>query len=249
MGNQLGFEKVDEPQQSAPSPLLTDTCPLTEVVSLVISFLSDVLIDSHKVVPHVVVQHLLAMLTVHQLSLVASTCSALREAVAEFLRHELVTLDLDDLVANFCEEHGKMLTLAERRSMSRYRVENVEEIGIAERYRRVSAGRRWKKHFGQHLRRVSCASSAVWIPHKDNLEYFRIKADEELGREVVELKTVCWLEVVHVMEGVGVGIWEVSLRLNLTDGFFWPHQEHYMAVWCAQNFGANAFNLILKRAH
>ena len=68
MGNQLGFEKVDESQKSAPSPLLTDTCPLTEVVPLFISFLSDVLIDSHKVVPHVVIQHLLAMLTVHQLS-------------------------------------------------------------------------------------------------------------------------------------------------------------------------------------
>ena len=145
--------------------------------------------------------------------------------------------------------HRRVKKSALGKIVNNHRVENVEEIGIAERYRRVSAGRRWKEHFGQHLRRISCASPAVWIPHKDNLEYFRIKADEELGREVVELKTVCWLEVVHLMEGVGVGTWEVSLRLNLLDGFFWPHQEHYMAVWCAQNFGANTFNLILKRAH
>ena len=170
------------------------------------------------------------MLSLHELSLVASTCNTLREAVAEFLRHELASLHLDHLVANFCEKHGELLT-KEERGFFHSRPDKKEGMGRAQQYRIINIGRQWKNRLGQNLRRINCASPAVWIPHRDNDAYFKIRTEEELGRELVELKTVCWLEVAHLLEGVGVGQWEVSLRLKLTDRFTWPHQEGHMSSW------------------
>ena len=170
------------------------------------------------------------MLSLHELSLVASTCSTLREAVEEFLRHELASLHLDHLVANFCEKHGELLT-KEERGFFHSRPDKKEGLGRAQQYRMINIGRQWKKRLGQNLRRINCASPAVWIPHRDNDTYFKIRTEEELGRELVELKTVCWLEVAHLLEGVAVGQWEVSLRLKLTDRFTWPHQEGHMSSW------------------
>ena len=170
------------------------------------------------------------MLSLHELSLVASTCNTLREAVEEFLRHEMASLHLDHLVANFCEKHGELLT-KEERGFFHSRPDKKEGMGRAQQYRIINIGRQWKKHLGQNLRRINCASPAVWIPHRDNDTYFKIRTEEELGRELVELKTVCWLEVAHLLEGVAVGQWEVSLRLKLTDRFTWPHQEGHMSSW------------------
>ena len=184
-----------------------------------------------KVVPPAVIHHLLALLSVRELCRMASTCNTLREAVKEFLRHEVASLHLQELMNLFREKHGELLTQEERRIMS-CTGEKEEERGMIQQYRMVSSGRKWKGHFGQQqLRRVSCASPAVWIPHKDNSDYFRTKMQEELGREVVWLRTVCWLEVTHLLEGVAEGTWEVSIRLKLTDMFTWPHQEGQMSSW------------------
>lgn len=181
-------------------------------------------------VPPAVIHHLLSLLSVPELCMVAGTCNSLREAVKEFLRHEVASMHLEDLMALFREKHGELLTQEERRMLSSNE-SREEERGMSQQYRMVSSGRKWKSHFGQQLRRVSCASPAVWIPHKDNSAYFRTEMQEELGREVVELRTVCWLEVTHLLEGVGQGTWEVSIRLKLTDRFTWPHQEGQMSSW------------------
>ena len=183
-------------------------------------------------VPPAVIHHLLSLLSVRELCRVASTCSSLREAVKEFLRHEVASLHLEELMNLFREKHGELLTLEERRILedTEGREEEEEERGMIQQYRMVSSGRKWKAHFGQQqLRRVSCVSPAVWIPHRDNSAYFRSKMQEELGREVVELRTVCWLEVTHLMEEVAEGTWEVSIRLKLTDRFTWPHQKGQMS--------------------
>ena len=185
-----------------------------------------------KVVPPAIIQHLLSLLTVEELVKVAGTCNSLREAVKEFLRHEIASLHLEELTTLFCEKHGELLTQEERRMLSGFESrEQNEERGMIEKCRMVSSGRKWKNHLGKERRRVSCVSPAVWIPHKDNSNYFRTKMVEELGREVVELRTVCWLEVTHLFEGVGEGQWEVAIRLKLTDRFTWPHQEGQMSSW------------------
>ena len=184
-------------------------------------------------VPPGVIHQLLSLLSVRELCKVASTCNSLREAVKEFLRHEIASLHLEEMMNLFREKHGELLTQEERRILSRSTGGRKEEMGMVQQYRMVSSGRKWKTHFGnkQQLRRVSCASPAVWIPHKDNSAYFRTKMQEELGREVVELRTVCWLEVTHLLEDVAEGTWEVSIRLKLTDRFTWPHQEGQMSSW------------------
>lgn len=183
-------------------------------------------------VPPAVIHHILSLLSVRELCRVAGTCTPLKEAVKEFLRHEIASMHLEELMNLFCEKHGELLTQEERRILLSSTGGREEERGMIEQYRMVSSGRKWKAHFGQQqLRRVSCASPAVWIPHKDNSAYFRTKMQEELGREVVELRTVCWLEVTHLLEGVAEGTWEVSIRLKLTDRFTWPHQEGQMSSW------------------
>merc|ERR1712226_583240 len=95
MGNKTSSQKVEEEQEKeegsrrelgpAPnstfmSPLLTDTCPLLEVV------------------PPGVIHQLLSLLSVRELCKVASTCNNLREAVKEFLRHEIASLHLEEMM-------------------------------------------------------------------------------------------------------------------------------------------------------
>ena len=189
-------------------------------------------------VPPGVIHHLLSLLSVRELCKVAGTCSSLREAVKEFLRHEIASLHLEELMTSFRERHGKggaiggLLTQEERRILYQVQGREAEERKMIQQFRMVSSGRKWKAHFGQQIdRRVSCASPAVWIPHKDNSAYFETKFEHTLRREVVELRTVCWLEVTHLLEGVGEGTWEVAIRLKLTDRFTWPHQEGQMSSW------------------
>ena len=90
------------------------------------------------------------MLSLHELALLASTCNTLREAVAEFLRHEMASLHLDNLVANFCEKHGELLT-KEERGFFHSRPDKKEGMGRAQKYRMTSIRRQWKKRLGQNL--------------------------------------------------------------------------------------------------
>ena len=98
-------------------------------------------------------------------------------------------------------------------------------------YRVVAAGRDLHAHFSQEVTRVSCAAAEVAVPHRNNPAYYTVRGEEVLGREVVELKQVCWLAVEHTWEEVGAGRWEVALRLSLLPTFAWPHREGQMSSW------------------
>ena len=190
------------------APLLTDTCPLLEQ-------------------PAGVVERVLGHLTVRELAAVAATCTALRAAVEELLRHEAASLNLGLAMAAFRTMVGSLVTEAEGRAMGR-----VEGAGVAGgRYRAVAEGRALLRHYSQQVNRISCAAEEVVVPHRNNPSYYTLRREEVLGREVVELREVCWLAVEHTWEGVGEGRWEVALRLSLLPTFSWPHREGQMSSW------------------
>ena len=93
------------------APLLTDTCPLLEQ-------------------PAVVVERVLGHLSVQELAGVAATCTALRAAVSELLRHEAASLNLGLAMATFRAMVGGLVTEVEARAMGRGEeaIENISKI-------------------------------------------------------------------------------------------------------------------------
>ena len=185
--------------------LLTDSCPLLSLSSGPLELL-------------------LSLLPLPQLASLASSCSQLNDAVGEFLRHEVSQHRLTSVLKAFLEMNRQLLTQEEA----------VEVGGLGQqgegrrRQYRLLARRR---HYQQQVRRVSCCQDQVWIPHRENSSYMRIRQEEELGRGVVEVRTVCWLQVSHTWPHVSQGRWEVALRLKLLPRFAWPHQEQHMSSW------------------
>ena len=69
--------------------------------------------------------------------------------------------------------------------------------------------------------RVSC-TDVDSFPHSINTQYFDLQFDENLKHNVLELKSVCWLEIKHKFKAVKPGKYRAAMRIKFTDQFYWP---------------------------
>ena len=73
--------------------------------------------------------------------------------------------------------------------------------------------------------RVSVSDSRVHFPHRGNSNYVLVEEDPTLGRKIVTVREICWLEIGHTFS-VTPGTYSVSLRLRVNPGDFrWPHKD------------------------
>ena len=159
--------------------LLTDSCPLLEQ-------------------PTVTLERILALLTVPELSRVASTCTDQHTAVAEFVRHQCSADRLTEALRDFMALNGELLTESEVKDFGG--LEGWQDVML--QYRLLSLREKYWQVY-----RTSCCDPAVWVPHRENSTYYRVRPtrpSELQGRNLLELTTVCWLQVKYFSGNVSV---------------------------------------------
>ena len=129
------------------------------------------------------------MLTVPELSRVASTCTDLHTAVAEFVRHQCSADRLTEALRDFMARNGELLTESEVKDFQG--LEGWQDLRL--QYRLLALREQYWQVY-----RTSCCDPAVWVPHRENSTYYKVRpaSPRELqGRNLLELTTVCWLQV------------------------------------------------------
>ena len=72
---------------------------------------------------------------------------------------------------------------------------------------------------------ISVSDERVHFPHRGNSNYVLVEEDPSLGRKIVTIREICWLEVGYTFS-VTPGTFSVSLRLRVNPGDFrWPHKD------------------------
>ena len=76
-----------------------------------------------------------------------------------------------------------------------------------------------------HAARISVSDARVHFPHRGNSSYVVVEEDPILGRQIVTIRQICWLEIGHTFPATP-GIFSVSLRLRVnSENFRWPHED------------------------
>jgi len=99
-----------------------------------------------------------------------------------------------------------------------------------------SAEKRWmiwwlfvqRRYFEKNVIRVSVVDEErVGFPHRGNERYIPIVMNHDLGRSVVDVRNVCWLQINTTFRDLAPGTYVLSLRCKIaTSGLRWPHEEN-----------------------
>ena len=79
----------------------------------------------------------------------------------------------------------------------------------------------WKKFNRVYRMSVRC----IWFPHAGDNAYIPIYYDDELQREIVEIKNVCWLHLQHRFSAVRFGSYRAVLRMEINNVAWGRHEE------------------------
>jgi len=179
--------------------------------------------------PITVLETICSFLTLQELSLVAMTCSMFNDMVGEFLRHECCSSKLSTSLGRFLTSNAGLLTLFEQQLAGRLQEQLEEERDIS----RQDMIKLMVNivHYKKEVNRVSVVQDRVGFPHRDNPTYVVVEMNDLLGREVVRVREVCWLQVNNTWEGVRPGVFKVSILIKIGDNFRWPHTDQQMTHW------------------
>lgn len=85
-----------------------------------------------------------------------------------------------------------------------------------------------RRYYEKPVVRVSCCNSElVGFPHRGNDSYIPTIINQDLERRVVNVKTVCWLQINTTFRDLGPGTYVVSLRMKIaSSGLKWPHEDN-----------------------
>ena len=73
--------------------------------------------------------------------------------------------------------------------------------------------------------RISVSDERVHFPHRGNSNNVLVEEDPTLGRQIVTIRDICWLEIGHTFS-VTPCTYSVSLRLRVNPEVFrWPHND------------------------
>ena len=191
------------------APLNDDSCPLLDMS------------------PDIV-ERICRLLNLSDISSLSQSCSSLNNSVGEFLRHECSANALMSSYRDFLGKFENLSTLKERRVMADIKlpVSVEEEVSRMTLYRML-ANRRMVEGL---VSRVSLCDPEVCVPHRGT-RYIHITSDEDLGRNILEVSSVCWLQISHTFKSVDPGTYSVSLLLKLETNFRMPHTGDDYTEW------------------
>ena len=180
--------------------------------------------------PLTVLETLCSFLTLQDLSVVGMTCTKFNDMVGEFLRHECRSSKLSASLGRFLAASSGLLTLFEQQMAGNLQEQLGEEETDMTRQEMMKLMANIV-HYKKEVYRVSVAHDTVGFPHRDNPNYVTVEMDDHLGRDVVRVREVCWLQVNNTWERVTSGVYNVSIIMKIGDNFRWPHTDQQMTHW------------------
>ena len=192
------------------APLLDNSCPII-------------------LQPLTVLETIFSSLSLKDVSSFSQTCKLFSSLVGEFLRHECCSSKLLASLNSFVSKNAGLLTLFEQQLTSSLQ---AQLAASTESNRQVMYKLLLNmEHYNRTVDRVSVVQEKVGFPHRNNPSYVVVERDDTLGREVVRVKQVCWLQVNHTWEGVRPGEYKVAIRIKIGENFRWPHRPEEMTQW------------------
>jgi len=208
------------------APLLNDSCPIAQQ-------------------PSTVLEQIFSSLHLRDLASLSQACKLFSSRVGEFLRHECCSSKLSDKLNNFMSKNAGLLTKFEQRLTGS--LEAQLAAGFDTNRQAMFKLLLNMDHYNRTVDRVSVVQERVGFPHRGNPSYVLAERDAELGREVVRVITVCWLDLSHTWEGVMPGVYKMAIRVKIGENFRWPHRAEDMTEWTARwpGEGVNGEKVVL----
>jgi len=179
-------------------------------------------------------------LDLQDLASLSLTCKLFSDTVGEFLRHECCSSKLFDIINKYVTQNSGLLTQFEKfetdsmlsemwwcTDSTQERVKDNSCLSRRGMYKMLSK----IKHYKKAPDRISVADDRVGFPHRGNNSYVVTEVDDNLGREVVRVKSVCWLQVNYTWEDVKPGVYKVAMIIKIGRRFTWPHRSTDMTEW------------------
>jgi len=193
-------DKINSPQKEFYyAPLLDDSCPILTL---------------HPTV----VEKIFVFLNSNEISVISRSCKSLNKTVGEYLRHACSTLTIS--LQRFEKEFSNLMTHHEINQFKRIKSNVGLELRRPEMYKMYEELHAMKKI----ARRISFSNSEVEFAHRGDERYIVVEKDQIINREIVRVKSVCWLRVSLALKDVSPGIYQVAFRVFLSSDFEWPHR-------------------------
>jgi len=182
------------------APLLDDSCPILKLHPTVI-------------------EKIFVFLNSNEISVTSRTCKSLNKTTGEYLRHVCSTFTIS--LQRFEKDFPNLMTHHEIIQFQRIKSNVGLELRRPEMYKMYEELHTMKKI----ARRISFSNSEVEFAHRGDERYIVVETDLNLSREIVRVKSVCWLRVSLTLKDVNPGVYQVSFRVFLSSDFVWPHRS------------------------
>ena len=218
------------------APLTEDICPFLEM-------------------PPNIVEIVCSFLNLRDLSSLSQASKAVDNFVGEFLRHECCSAAVIESYRKFARDYGgNLATLSERRILEdiNRRISLVQSPGERslpvilisqqesgperekemENVSRVALYKmlHHRTMFTNVVQRVSLCDPRVHFPHRGS-GYVTTPVDRDLGRNIVSVDNVCWLQFSTTFSAVEAGDYRISVLMKVTPDLSLPHRSGDYTEW------------------
>jgi len=155
------------------------------------------------------------------------SCSQVNQLVGTFLEHK-VTVKMFTSWDTFNTTNTGLLTEMEQLIAHMRKKEDM--VTRLDMYRLVHVR---PVRLGQAVR-VRCGEQRVTGNYRrgwSHPDFVNFGLDEKLGRKVVKLDKVRWMQLAYTWPMVEVGRYQVEVRMRLEKNFTWPHTKDQPTVW------------------
>lgn len=176
---------------------------------------------------------ILDFIPLQDLPQLSRSCSQVNELVGTFLEHK-VTVKMLTCWDSFNTTNTGLLTEMEQLVAHIRKKEDI--VTRVDMYRLVHVR---PVRLGQAVR-VKCGEQRISGNYRmgwSHPDFVNFGWDEKLGRKVVKLDKVRWLQLAYTWPRVEVGRYQVEVRMRLEKNFTWPHTKDQPTVWTVKSQG------------
>ena len=145
-------------------------------------------------VPPLILEKIFEKLSLFDLSRLSSTCKKFNDAIGEYLNHQCHSKNILKKLNEFFTSNESLLTIEENSIIPEIKkdLKTIQDNSNLSR-KDIFLMLANVKLFEAYCRRISFAHQ-MWAPHKGNDAYIPVERAEDVKRDIVHVKDVCWLQ-------------------------------------------------------